>query len=51
MAAHDCKPAWEPIAALFQHMLKDAIETVKLKDLSISLRSSQTTDNGRAAGD
>jgi hypothetical protein len=51
LAAHCYKPAWDRIVSVFQHTLKDTIETVKLKDLSISLRSGLTPDNWRAKGD
>ena len=51
LAAHSYKPAWDRIASVFQNALKDTIETVKIKDLSISLRSGLTADNWRAKGD
>jgi hypothetical protein len=51
LAAHSYKPAWDRIVSLFQHALKDTVETVRLKDLSISLRGSLSSDNWRAKGD
>jgi hypothetical protein len=51
IAAHAYKPAWDRAVSVFQHVLQDTVETVKLKDLSINLRSSLTSDNWRAKGD
>ena len=51
LAAHSYRPAWDRMASVFQNALKDTIDTVKLKDLSISLRSGLTPDNWRRKSD
>jgi hypothetical protein len=51
LAAHAYKPAWERIASVFQHALKETVETVKIKDLSVVLRGGLTADNWQSKGD
>ena len=51
LAAHACKPAWDRVVAVFHHVLKETVETVKVKDLSIVLRGGLTADNRQAKGD
>lgn len=51
LAAHDYKPAWDRILSVFQHALKETVEAVKIKDLSVVLRSGLTTDNWQSKGD
>jgi hypothetical protein len=51
LAAHEYKPAWDRVLSVFQNTLRDAVETVKIKDLSVVLRSGLTTDNWQSKGD
>jgi hypothetical protein len=51
LAARQYKPAWDRVLSLFQHALKDTVEAVKIKDLSITLRGGLTADNWRSKGD
>lgn len=51
LAAHDYKSIWNRMASVFQHVLGETIETVKIKDLSVTLRSGLTSDNWRSKGD
>jgi hypothetical protein len=51
LAAHEYKPAWDRIVSVFHHVLKETVETVKVKDLSIVLRGGLTADNWQAKGD
>jgi len=51
MAAQDYKPAWDRVLSVFQHVLKDTVEAVKIKDLSITLRGGLTADNWQSKGD
>ena len=51
LAAHAYKPAWDRFVSLFQNVVKDTVETVKIKDLSIVLRSGLSADNWRSKGD
>lgn len=51
LAAHDHKPVWRRMAEVFPNVLKDVIESVRIKDLGVVLRGGLTGDNWRAKGD
>ncbi len=51
LSASEFKPVWERVAAVFQNVLKEAVEVVKIKDLSVVLRGGLTADNWRSKGD
>jgi hypothetical protein len=51
LAAREYKPAWDRVLSVFQHALKDTVETIKIKDLSVVLRGGLTADNWRSKGD
>lgn len=51
LAAQAYKPAWDRVLSVFQHALRDTVEAVKIKDLSVVLRGGLTADNWRSKGD
>lgn len=51
LAAQAYKPAWDRFIHVFQNVLKNTVETVKIKDLSVTLRSGLTSDNWQSKGD
>jgi uncharacterized protein len=51
LASYEYKSAWERVRSVFQNVLRDTVETVKYKDLSIVLRGGLTTENWRSKGD
>ena len=51
LASHEYKPAWNRILSMFQNALRETVETVKIRDLSVVLRGGLTADNWRSKGD
>jgi uncharacterized protein len=51
LAAHSYRPVWDRFASVFQNVLKDTVETVKIKDLSVVLRGGLTGANWQSKGD
>ena len=51
LATHEYKSTWDRVHSVFQNVLRDTVETVKIRDLSIVLRGGLTTDNWRSKGD
>ena len=50
LAAREYRPAWDRVLSDFQHALTQTVEAVKIKDLSVVLRSGLTADNWRSKG-
>ena len=51
LAAREYEPAWKRFRSVFQNVLKDTVDTIKVNDLSVVLRSGLTSANWRAKGD
>lgn len=51
LAALKYQSVWNRVASVFHNTIKEAVETVKLKDLSITLRGALSADNWRSKGD
>jgi hypothetical protein len=51
VAAHPCTPLWEKTKSVFHNVLSGAVESIKIDELSITLRSGLTADNWQAKGD
>ena len=51
LAAQTYRPAWDRVLSVFQNVLKETVEAVKIRDLSVVLRGGLTGDNWRSKGD
>ena len=51
LASSGYQSAWHQILSVFRNTIKETVETVKLKDLSITLRGGLSADNWRSKGD
>jgi Flp pilus assembly protein TadD len=51
LATREYQSAWDRVSSVFQNVLKDTVDTIKVKDLSIVLRGGLTADNWRSKGD
>ncbi|MFN7936830.1 MAG: hypothetical protein U0R19_26150 [Bryobacteraceae bacterium] len=51
IAAAEYKPAWNRIRDLFKNAIRETVETVKLRELSIVLRGALTAGSWREKGD
>lgn len=51
LAVHPHKPLWEKTKNIFQNVLHETVESVKIKELAITLRSGLTAGDWAAKGD
>lgn len=51
VAAHRFQPLWDKAKSIFQNVLKDAVESIKVDDLTVTLRSGLTAGDWQAKGD
>ncbi len=51
LATREYEPAWKRFSSVFQNVLKDTVDTIKVNDLSVVLRSGLTSANWRSKGD
>lgn len=51
LAAHPHKPLWEKAKGIFQNVLRETVESIKIQELAITLRSGLTSGDWAAKGD
>lgn len=51
LAVHPHKPLWEKTKALFQNVLHETVESIKIKELAITLRSGLSSGDWSSKGD
>lgn len=51
LAAHPHKPLWDKAKGIFQNVLRETVESVKIQELAITLRSGLTSGDWQSKGD
>jgi hypothetical protein len=51
LAAHPCAPLWDRVKSVFRSVLKDTLESIKIDELTITLRSGLTSGDWQVKGD